>query len=56
MKSPSASLSVSTGNGTADNEMKFVEDLLHTSTCNVLEVSSDDEFSVACLGTASSCD
>ena len=36
--------------------VKFVEDFLDTSTCNVLEVSSDDEFNVVCLGTASSCD
>ena len=33
-----------------------MEDFLDTSTCNVLEVSSDDEFNVVCLGTASSHD
>ena len=54
------SLTVSTGDSTGDNaclsEVKFVEDFLDISTCNVLEVSSDNEFNVVCLGTASSHD
>ena len=55
-----SSLSVSTADGTAGNtaaaNIKLVETLLNTSTCNVLEVSSDDKFNVICLGTSGSHD
>ena len=60
MTTPKSSLSVSTADGTVENtataNIKLVETLLNTSTCDVLEVSSDDEFNVICLGTSGSRD
>ena len=57
---PTSSPSVSTADGTVENtaaaNIKLVETLLNTSTCNVLEVSSDNEFNVLCMGTSGSHD
>ena len=56
----SVSMEDRTADSTDDNltvgKFTFVEDLLDTSTCDVLKVSSDDEFNVFCLGTSNSCD